>query len=1223
MFKTLFLFNEFIILIFISKTDFKTFFDTFTLMLQPLLSNMQGNRHFDNSIDFICKFITTPPNSKDMDATMSQENNNSQKNKSKNEGEESTLMDTIDDEYTEKENILLTYFIQFLLDNNKASADAVRYRTCQILSKLMIALNNDQIDEDIFDLICDSMLERLKDINSRVQQQAIAAIYRLQDPNDRECRVIHALKFLMTYDPNWQVRYQALSHVAFSKTTLSDIIDRVRDPNPMVRRKALVILSEKVLIKFISIEKRLFILNYALQDFDKGVVDTCCRKLLPSWLAFKENDICKLLKALDVVEATETIELMLNKMHANATLDSICNDFIVNLDEKKVVPLDKLTAESAFYWTWVCSKCKVLHERDPGRVIDKVANGNDNDSLSSHDGSDSQLESNYDDYLDNILPSLTEYCTYIGEVLKKFDAERIEFEKDDRHQLENVFTMKQLMNIFSYIDFSDLHGKKVLLSLCQSLFSNRNYTFLFDSVYNIYKKIQPNLQQRMNNLTELISDLKDPITVAPTQAESDLNKSKTNDPTNNNTDTSPSTPSIKMTDGQIRIKLSELKYKKIQLKDEFENLYRQVKNISENIDIEKLAHIRQQIKDVEEEMTCLQNQLDRNSSTPPSQPTSKVTESMEVDASTTNQNEPFDSEKIASHSLEIAICMLKDNEVKTLLPQLRSICDTLILPNICSVNEHIRILSVRALNLICIIKLEMARKYVPLFLQFLKRDKTNCVIEAFKAIVNCIMAHSINKLIEPSTVGDGENDQESQTEASTRILSFMYTLLDHEDEDIQTVAVESFCKLYMTGHIVSAKLFSKLLIMYYSPLFEQNVRLKSCLASFLPQFAFFRASNQVCVEESFLITVKCLINATPDSQFGEIDLIKVTENLYHLTNPKNLMVRRVANQVQRAITNVCHENIVKSLCYEILKNENVYRFKVYLKIIQMADLTSADFYSLKEIYELAQEIEDHIDDRMIKKTATKYCETILNLLKRLPQYQKEERERLEKQRREEEGNVTTLNNTTTTTTAQIDKTIQNETTQNDKSTVNSSQSSSGGDLIDLEFRKLNKTKKTNDTVVSTRHSPRISRISQPSSKGIEVETSSNVLKQTTVSKNKIKSKITITKRRSLRKSTSRIYETESESDTSTANTSSPPKKGKILIPDTDEEDEVESENEEKEEEEEEEEEESMNSSRRSSRLPSRRAHSANENGKLKLKFKKKEVIYLLMNLNLKKNLQLK
>jgi hypothetical protein len=124
------------------------------------------------------------------------------------------------------------------------------------------------------------------------------------------------------------------------------------------------------------------------------------------------------------------------------------------------------------------------------------------------------------------------------------------------------------------------------------------------------------------------------------------------------------------------------------------------------------------------------------------------------------------------------------------------------------------------------------------------------------------MAYSLNKL-----VGHGKNDQDAErqtTEGITRITSVMTTMLDDQvmtkitcrfiskislkmqnalllkDPDVYTMAVEGFCKLFMTGHLLSAKLFSKLLIMYFSPLTENDKKLRACLAYFLPQFSFLR-----------------------------------------------------------------------------------------------------------------------------------------------------------------------------------------------------------------------------------------------------------------------------------------------------------------------------------------------------------------------------------------------
>ncbi|RNA41324.1 Condensin complex subunit 3 [Brachionus plicatilis] len=283
------------------------------IAIQPMLIVMQKNANVDRCVEFIAKFCASlSPVREPQDSQMDLEHTQS-----------------------EVSNNFLISLINYLIDHNRANYDATRYRVCHILSRLMSVISNDQsIDEDLFDRLCDAMLERLKDINSRVQVQAISAIYRLQDPTDRDCRVIKALLFLMTYDLHWQVRFQALSNIAFSKQTLPEIIDRVKDPHPQVRRKAILILSEKVLIKFISIEKRLLILRYALKDQDESVVDACSKKLIPSWLAFKENDVCKLLKALDVVNSHNTCQLMLDKMFAENSLESLCQEFSHNLNEK-------------------------------------------------------------------------------------------------------------------------------------------------------------------------------------------------------------------------------------------------------------------------------------------------------------------------------------------------------------------------------------------------------------------------------------------------------------------------------------------------------------------------------------------------------------------------------------------------------------------------------------------------------------------------------------------------------------------------------------------------------------------------------------------------------------------------------------------------------------------------------------------------------------------------
>ena len=87
------------------------------------------------------------------------------------------------------------------------------------------------------------------------------------------------------------------------------------------------------------------------------------------------------------------------------------------------------------------------------------------------------------------------------------------------------------------------------------------------------------------------------------------------------------------------------------------------------------------------------------------------------------------------HCLNIAICLLKDTNITQITPQLRSLFDNLIIPNIVSVNEDIRINSVKAMSLLCILKLEIAQKYLPLLMNMIQHDMKDVVIAGKEYII--------------------------------------------------------------------------------------------------------------------------------------------------------------------------------------------------------------------------------------------------------------------------------------------------------------------------------------------------------------------------------------------------------------------------------------------------------------------------------------------------------
>ena len=69
--------------------------------------------------------------------------------------------------------------------------------------------------------------------------------------------------------------------------------------------------------------------------------------------------------------------------------------------------------------------------------------------------------------------------------------------------------------------------------------------------------------------------------------------------------------------------------------------------------------------------------------------------------------------------------------------------------------------------------------FIPLKFSFLsfkiiKSDKNDIVVEAFKAIINSIMAYSLTKLV------GQDHSEDVRTEANTQIMSILTSLLDHK-----------------------------------------------------------------------------------------------------------------------------------------------------------------------------------------------------------------------------------------------------------------------------------------------------------------------------------------------------------------------------------------------------------------------------------------------------------
>ena len=323
-----------------------------------------------------------------------------------------------------------------------------------------------------------------------------------------------------------------------------------------------------------------------------------------------------------------------------------------------MIPLEKLNAESVFYWAWICSVCK--GKRASFEVDAEKA----------------------EECLDSLLPSLTEFREYTNQVINHI--EHIESEEDERLHLENLFIIERLIKMFEYLDFSDVHGKKTLIHFCHALFSNKKYVTCFDTIMSLYKLLVPSLEQRINKAIELIAHVKR----AGDEGEV-----------------------VNETVGGEVIEVGEA------------SEHSEAVCEPANVDANRLFELR--IKDVGEEAAPMEGSGQKGD-------IEKKNESIYgniLELVDREDAQPVqDPTECIIHCLNIAYCLLKDVGIVRITPQLESLFESLVIPNIGSASEDIRIMVLKVMGLILILKLEIAQKYVPLLLEMIQHKRKDVVI---------------------------------------------------------------------------------------------------------------------------------------------------------------------------------------------------------------------------------------------------------------------------------------------------------------------------------------------------------------------------------------------------------------------------------------------------------------------------------------------------------------
>ncbi|XP_061627158.1 condensin complex subunit 3 isoform X1 [Phyllopteryx taeniolatus] len=867
--------------------DKTSFHEEFVSNLKHAMIVYKREPTVENVIEFAARFATSlqcPPNAAAEEQQQQQE-----------------------EEEEEEDHPFLSFLFNFLLESHKASSHAVRFRVCQLINKLLGSMaENARIDDDLFDGIHRAMLVRVTDRFPNVRIQAALAMTRLQQPSDPDCPTVNAFMQILENDTNAEVRRAVLSCIAMSPRTLPRVLKRTRDVKENVRKLAYQVLADKVHFKALSIAQRVSLLEQGLHDTSEVVKEMVCSRLLPAWLIRLDGNILELLHRLDVENCAQTALDMLKAIFKGLDVDELLQNRL-QLNSRKLIPVEALTCENVLYWRALCKFIK-----DKG------------------DGGDEMLE--------QVLPDAATYADYLYGYLKAVPV-LSEEQRADFSQLELVMTKdfisQQLIHLIGCLDTNEEGGRKRVLAVLQEMLTlPQTPSSLVVLLTEKLLTLVPDDHRRIQTVAEIISDVRAPITEASQPVDENASRRQ-------------------------QVQLAEVKVRIMEAKHALEECIAAQ-------DFSRAAELKEFISEQENQRNKVLQEI----------AASVQTVDNEI---RTEKNDP----ETLLRCLTMCAELLKQMDVKNRSsPTISALMSSLILPSIASAHPTVRSMAVVCLGTCALHNREVAKIHMVLLLQIAQLDEVKIRISALRAVIDQLLLFGFQLLSDtgsgqkpqPSGSPDQEAAEETAAQAEVKgedtaqsILVMLSELLDSEVSELRTVTAEGLAKLMYTGRMSSAKILSRLVLLWYNPLTEDDVHLRHCLGVFFQLYARESRAHQEVVEESFLPTVRTLMNAPATSPLAQVDINNVVELFVELTRSSVLVKPSVNTELQEVSV---HDYLAVRVCGEMLRDPTAPEVRLYAKTLSYLEV-SGDQTVKKDLLSLLQQLVQVVKDRVCLRALDK------------------------------------------------------------------------------------------------------------------------------------------------------------------------------------------------------------------------------------------------------------
>ncbi|KAF3897349.1 Subunit of condensin complex [Trichophyton interdigitale] len=356
----------------------------------------------------------------------------------------------------------LTFTIVSTLIPLLAAKDkTVRYRTTQIISHIVNSL--DSIDDELYNLIRQGLVKRIRDKEPIVRVQAVMGLGRLagNDEEDEEgnngdspSALLEKLLDVLQNDTSAEVRRTLLLNLPLTPSTLPFLLERARDVDGPTRRalytRLLPTLGD---FRHLSLSMREKLLRWGMRDRDDSVRKAAGRLFYDRWIEdcassyrTEEEEDGEKSSSPTVAALTELLERI---DVVNSGVDNgIAHEAMKNFWEGRPDYRDSVTFDQKFWETLTAESAFMA--RSFNSFCRQEGNG--------------KLE----DLADEKIPEVTAMAFYLHKytnVLLTRLSNPEEAEGGEEQTMEYEFIVEQLLYICLTLDYSDEVGRRKMFSL--------------------------------------------------------------------------------------------------------------------------------------------------------------------------------------------------------------------------------------------------------------------------------------------------------------------------------------------------------------------------------------------------------------------------------------------------------------------------------------------------------------------------------------------------------------------------------------------------------------------------------------------------------------------------------------------------------------------------------------------------------------------------------------